>query len=247
MSDFDKEKEREKLREKYEQEEKEREATRQMSELLLQGATMTNHHCDDCGNPIFRYDGQEFCAHCQSPEQGSQAGQQGGRAGQQGDQTGRHQDQADQRAPDQGTRYADQAGQRDGERSRRPRADDPAGQRQDEEPRIEREAPPAEEESERPTDAGESGTANRSSVARDAGRPARDGPRIREDVADRRSPPRQGDRERAAGGPGETEVALERAVTKFARLAVETDDPRRARDHLAAAREAAEALSALRR
>jgi len=36
-----------------------------MSELLLQGATMTNAHCSDCSNPIFRYDGQEFCANCE--------------------------------------------------------------------------------------------------------------------------------------------------------------------------------------
>ena len=67
MSDFDKEAEREKLREKYEQDEKRRKTTEQMSELLLKGATMTNAHCGDCGDPIFRYDGQEFCPTCQKP------------------------------------------------------------------------------------------------------------------------------------------------------------------------------------
>jgi hypothetical protein len=41
--------------------------------------------------------------------------------------------------------------------------------------------------------------------------------------------------------------SLERALARFARAAAESDDPRVARDHLAAAREAAEALSALRR
>jgi len=61
---FDKEAEREKLREKYEADEKDREATQQMSELLLQGATMTNKHCDACGNPKFRYEGTTFCANC---------------------------------------------------------------------------------------------------------------------------------------------------------------------------------------
>ncbi|MHB9287440.1 Sjogren's syndrome/scleroderma autoantigen 1 family protein [Halobacteriales archaeon Cl-PHB] len=65
MSDFDKEAERERLREKYEREEQKREVTEKMSELLLQGATMTNAHCSDCGDPIFRYDGQEFCATCE--------------------------------------------------------------------------------------------------------------------------------------------------------------------------------------
>lgn len=67
MSDFDKEKEREKLREKYERDQEKREATEEMSELLLKGATMTNAHCSNCGDPIFRYDGQEFCATCQQP------------------------------------------------------------------------------------------------------------------------------------------------------------------------------------
>lgn len=66
-SGFDREAERERLREKYENDEEERAETERMSELLLQGATMTNKHCDTCGNPIFRYDGEEFCAVCQQP------------------------------------------------------------------------------------------------------------------------------------------------------------------------------------
>ncbi|MFB6222748.1 MAG: Sjogren's syndrome/scleroderma autoantigen 1 family protein [Haloarcula sp.] len=67
MSDFDKEAEREKLQKKFEQEEQNRQASEQMSELLLKGATMTNAHCSECGDPIFRYDGQEFCPTCQKP------------------------------------------------------------------------------------------------------------------------------------------------------------------------------------
>jgi uncharacterized Zn finger protein (UPF0148 family) len=69
MSDFDKEAEREKLREKYEAEREDREATQHMSELLLKGATMTNAHCGTCGDPIFRYDGQEFCPTCSNQVQ----------------------------------------------------------------------------------------------------------------------------------------------------------------------------------
>jgi uncharacterized Zn finger protein (UPF0148 family) len=69
MSDFDKEAEREKLREKYATEETDRQATRQMSELLLQGATMTNKHCDDHGDPVFRYQGEEFCPTCRAEAQ----------------------------------------------------------------------------------------------------------------------------------------------------------------------------------
>lgn len=67
MSDFDKEKEREKLRKKFEQEEERRETTQQMSELLLKGATMLNVHCADCAAPIFRHNGEEFCPTCQRP------------------------------------------------------------------------------------------------------------------------------------------------------------------------------------
>lgn len=67
MSEFDREAERERLREKYERDQEKREATERMSELLLQGATMTNAHCSTCGDPIFRYDGQEFCATCERP------------------------------------------------------------------------------------------------------------------------------------------------------------------------------------
>lgn len=65
MSDFDKEAEREKLRQQYEAEKEERKATQRMSELLLQGATMTGKHCDTCGDPIFRQNGTEFCPTCQ--------------------------------------------------------------------------------------------------------------------------------------------------------------------------------------
>lgn len=64
---FDKEAERQRLREKYEEDKAGRRETERMSELLLQGATMTNAHCDECGNPIFRYDGEEFCSVCDQP------------------------------------------------------------------------------------------------------------------------------------------------------------------------------------
>lgn len=66
MSEFDKEAEREKLRKQFEQDERKRESTQRMSELLLQGATMTDTHCDTCGDPLFRYEGQEFCPSCQA-------------------------------------------------------------------------------------------------------------------------------------------------------------------------------------
>jgi uncharacterized Zn finger protein (UPF0148 family) len=69
MSDFDKEAEREKLREKFAKDDQKRERTSRMSELLLKGATMTNKH-HDCGSPIFRWEGQEFCPTCQGAPDG---------------------------------------------------------------------------------------------------------------------------------------------------------------------------------
>jgi len=49
----------------------------------------------------------------------------------------------------------------------------------------------------------------------------------------------------AAGSLGEARASLRRTVTRFARAAEGTDEPRRARELLAAAREAAETLAAL--
>lgn len=65
MSEFDREAEREKLREQYERDKQKRKASEKMSELLLQGATMTNRHCPDCQSPVFRYDEREFCPTCE--------------------------------------------------------------------------------------------------------------------------------------------------------------------------------------
>ncbi len=74
MSEFDKEAEREKLRKKFAEEDRKRETTEHMSELLLRGATMLNAHCDECGSPLFRYEGQEFCPTCQQTVDASAEG-----------------------------------------------------------------------------------------------------------------------------------------------------------------------------
>ena len=71
---FDREAEREKLREQFEREERQRESTQHMSELLLKGATMTNRHCDECGDPIFRYQGRSFCPTCEREVEAGSAG-----------------------------------------------------------------------------------------------------------------------------------------------------------------------------
>ena len=77
--EFDKEAEREKLREKFEKDEPKRNATQEMSELLLRGATMTNQHCDRCGDPLFRENGETFCPTCRNTraEQAAQQSAQG--------------------------------------------------------------------------------------------------------------------------------------------------------------------------
>ncbi len=200
MSDFDREAERERLREKYEQDRNEREATERMSELLLQGATMTNAHCSECGDPIFRYDGQEFCATCERPVE-------------RGDDADDRVDESDDTevevtTPDDDTRVV--FGGEDGETA------DTRGQRTGQERR------------QAGTD-GQTETDSHTAPTGGTGRP---------------TPPEGTD---SGAGVGEARASLVRTLTLFSRRAEETDDPRRARDHLQAAREAAEALAALRR
>ncbi|WP_121820979.1 Sjogren's syndrome/scleroderma autoantigen 1 family protein [Halostella salina] len=204
MSDFDKEAEREKLREQLEEEEESRKHTQQMSELLLKGATMTNAHCDNCGDPIFRYDGQEFCPTCQT---GNEAG--GGANGQpsaaSAEQPTEQSNATDRQSPDPTT--ADTA-------------DDGAA---------------ASAETGAPADA---------SVA--PGRPsASDGQHTTGSAAAPQNPDPTTAGTSVDGDVAAAAEALRATLTKFSRKAAETDDPARAREYLAAAREAAEALDAL--
>lgn len=93
---FDKEAEREKLRQQLAAEEEDRQSTQHMSELLLKGATMTNRHCDQCGDPLFRHEGREFCPSC-----GRQRAAEGG--------AGTEQAEADEAAGDGGATAATDA------------------------------------------------------------------------------------------------------------------------------------------
>jgi len=231
--DFDKEAEREKLREKYERDQQKREATEQMSELLLQGATMTNAHCSECGDPIFRYDGQEFCPTCEKPVDRDTAGE---------DEEGEEDD--DQIEV---TTASDEAKVAFGEDD----ADNGAGAGQDgtEQPqdatgvdaRRERTQPAQEPQRERA-----------------AGRQADNLPTQHEqELPNVEQEVRKTDRTRARASPdppqtGDASVtaareSLVRTLTRFSRLAEGTEDPRQAQEHLAAAREAADALAELRR
>jgi UPF0148 protein len=192
---FDEEAVRRELREKYEDEREDRETTARMSELLLQGATMTNQHCDRCGSPLFRYDGREFCPTCQHEAQ-QQADAQQQVDGQQQTETSTQQTSDDGAADASEPARADEAG-------------DPA---------------------EAQTHASR----------------------------DRRTPPSQAERDRSTGdtsagqqrtggrSTSDAEGALESSINALARRAAGADDPRTATEYMEAAREAAEALAALR-
>jgi len=221
MSDFDKEAERERLREKYEQDEADRENTERMSELLLKGATMTNAHCGECGDPIFRYEGQEFCPTCQEPV-GDADGNGAARPASADDEASDESaddDSADAPAAESGSEQPDRSGSA---------TDDGRG-----------------ESAEAPmSGAADDGTGHPRAVGARESLPAETGERApvpRQETPRRESPQRES---------GEDDLAtaresLTRTLTRFAREAERTDDPRRAREHLEAAREAAAALASL--
>jgi len=238
MSDFDREAERKRLREKYEQDQKERAATERMSELLLQGATMTNAHCSECGDPIFRYDGQEFCATCERPvdrgngtESDQTTGTDAGDGG--NDTTGVEvtspRDDATVVFGDEGASTSGPANGQEVTDSPRDRAETQQPQQTETDRARERAAG---------TEQGSSPGVSRSR----AGNPAEE--RTRPDAPES-SRDRSGDA--ASGGVEAARASLVRTLTAFSRRAEQTEDPQRARDQLQAAREAAETLAALRR
>ncbi|WP_049985523.1 Sjogren's syndrome/scleroderma autoantigen 1 family protein [Halobellus rufus] len=208
MSDFDEEAERERLREKYERDEERRKETQQMSELLLKGATMTNRHCNDCGSPIFRYQGQEFCPSCQRVTGESDAGAQGD----DGQVEAGEESAADQRSTADQQPTADQQSTpgRQPSPEARAGADEPGRSAED--------------------------VASGVDVADDGAEP----PSVR-DARPSTTPETEA---APVDGRGAREALLG-ALTRHARLAEETDDPRRAKEHLSAAREAAAALDEL--
>lgn len=211
MSDFDREAERERLREQYERDQRERESTERMSELLLQGATMTNAHCSTCGDPIFRYDGQEFCATCEQPVDRDDADGQTDE-----EDTSNRAADVEVATPDEDTRvvFGDSA------------------------------ANAANQSATDTADGADIASTETDQSEADA-TTGRSEDRTRDETTNRTRPPAAG----TEGGAGtETaRTALVQTLTTFSRRAEATDDPRRAREHLEAAREAAEVLAALRR
>jgi uncharacterized Zn finger protein (UPF0148 family) len=281
-SGFDKEAEREKLREKYGEDQQDRENTRRMSELLLQGATMTGKHCDQCGDPIFRYDGQEFCPTCQHEVQQAQQGQQGQNAqqaqqGQQGQNA--HQTQQARDAQQAQNATADEAEEKrsetEGSESEQPETDESvSGEPRveidgirvaDQQPSLSSETasrhadtsnlrqPPSQQggrdqrrESTNRRNSGEarnsSGMGNRPSTGTHDHAYAGDHAHSTGDHTRRGKPIHDGDANLATA-----RESLVRKLTNLAHRAEETDDVARARELLAATREAAEALDALDR
>jgi uncharacterized Zn finger protein (UPF0148 family) len=235
MSDFDREAEREKLREQFERDKQKREASERMSELLLQGATMTNRHCPECHSPVFTYEGTAFCPTCQREvtEDGELAGEAGA------DGTGADAE-ADAGTADAGTTAdpaangetvetdpgADDASP-DAAADSTP-ASDPTDEKAAEEPTADEPREPERREPREET---------RPAPARER-RPARvDPPARREEPGD------AGERRDLA----DAEAALVREITNLTRRAEETRDVGRKRDFFAAAREAAETLETVRR
>ncbi|VTT85228.1 unknown [Halorubrum sp. DM2] len=231
MSDgFDKEAEREKLREKFADDEQKREHTQRMSELLLKGATMTNRHCDNCGDPIFRHDGREFCPTC-----GNEAGgAPGADAGETPADAATESPAGANAAPEGGVDAADAGAVSD--------AATPADAA---EPARSNSGVEAVSSGVGAVDSGASGSGESppsppAAAPSRSSEPERSGSRRPE--SSRSASPGSAD---DAGGIDAARASLTRTLTRFARAAEETDDPRRARDHLEAAREAAEALAAL--
>ncbi len=237
MSEFDKEKERKRLEEKYERDKEKREATERMSELLLQGATMTNAHCSECGDPIFRYDGQEFCATCERPIERAQSNETDGADAGDGIEVTTPSDDARVQFGDRGdvdsTHTANAAtadpGQTQTEPESTPTDSTPTKSSRTESTPTESTPPPQQSQTgdvpiQQPQTGGESiqqpQTGDESMQQRHAGGQQRDIETARQ--------------------------SLTRTLVAFSQRAEATDDPKRAREHLKAAREAAETLKTLR-
>ncbi|UVE51172.1 hypothetical protein KU306_04625 [Haloferax larsenii] len=240
MSDFDKEAERQRLREKYEQDEAKRRSTQRMSELLLKGATMTNKHCDQCGDPIFRYDGEEFCPTCQAGGQSAAADEGAAEAAGEAsaEPDARTVAEADSEAvaeADAGRVAETDAGrvaETDAGRVAEANAETVAGS-----DTVDRE-PPATTENVGQSAASASEQADEQLSERTA--ESKNGAR--------RTRQRASTTTRAVGGDiSSARESLVRTLTWAATEAEATDDPRRAVEYLSAAREAAEAIDALDR
>ncbi|MBP2252040.1 uncharacterized Zn finger protein (UPF0148 family) [Halarchaeum solikamskense] len=230
---FDREAQKRELREKYARDAEDRERTGRMSELLLQGATMTNKHCDRCGNPLFRHEGREFCPTCQAEgEPDAGATEAGANTDAGASPTAAH---ADETPTDADATAAADASDEDAAT-----AIDDGASRPSTGPPTTSVTNVADVEAEAPE------THTHDARAEPAENGATTGPaapdRVRDDGIAHGTDP-SGD---ASGDVPAARAALSRSVARLAERAAAADDPRRARELAEAAREAAEALDALR-
>ena len=237
MSDFDKEAEREKLRKKYADDEDKRANTKRMSELLLKGATMTNQHCDTCGDPLFRHNGQTFCPTCQAGAQ--QAADDG--ATQQPVADGDTQPSADDAQPTADKNAPSTAQQP----TSQPSVDGNAGSTTQQSPASQPSAqqPPTEQSTNQPSTPQPSATDRQPEPPATNGRASDAASSAAAGSATQGSPV-----DNEAAPPADLTTArqsLVGTVTRFSQQAAKADDPRRAKELLTAAREAAETLRAL--
>jgi Uncharacterized Zn-finger containing protein len=260
VSDFDEEAERERLREKYEQDSERRAETQQMSELLLKGATMTNAHCGTCGSPIFRYDGQEFCPTCQSRNAENEAADNGSMK-QSDAKTAAASDnnnqpvntgaspnaQTNNQSPAEANAQTNATATPDANNSNSgtpPTVEpvDTAVQTNTPDPTSQSQSQSQSQPQSQPTS-----DSDNTSPQNNASRPRRDnnGAVTDTDTAAHTNVSEQYPAENNPTRQTAVESLLE-ALTRHSQLAAASDDPRRARDHLQASNEAAEALNQLR-
>ncbi|MFC5368272.1 Sjogren's syndrome/scleroderma autoantigen 1 family protein [Salinirubrum litoreum] len=231
MSDFDREAAREELREKFERDNEKRKTTQRMSELLLKGATMTNRHCDTCGDPIFRYQGQEFCPTCQN------ASVDGG--------PDSVQDAPDTEASSVESATDSTAQATDATDGTANRAADDASVPVEPASPDEAGATPADRRTQTPVDQPQPSTADhqRPTATPDPQQatPPAESPTPGSETAEPQPAPLAGD----TADLDTARASLVRTVTRYSREAESADDPRRAKELLSVAHEAAETLAAL--
>jgi uncharacterized Zn finger protein (UPF0148 family) len=201
-----------------------------MSELLLKGATMTNRHCEACGDPIFRHDGREFCPTCGNEVGGAEGADAG-------------------EAPTDAAEVPADAGETTVDATAAPETEGDAAAANGSVESDTTGADPADSsatETAQPRSSSSVATQSQNSSPQRA-EAQRTAPQTAEPSRSDslRSPPSRSADD--AESVGAARASLTRTLTRFARAAEEADDPRRARDNLEAAREAAEALAALDR
>jgi uncharacterized Zn finger protein (UPF0148 family) len=237
MSDFDREEERRKLEEQFGEEAEDRERTERLSDLLLKGATMTDIHCPECGDPIFQHEGRQFCPSCQR-EVATGDGEQA-TAGQAAAQNPTSTDAADPAAdghevevetPDTADAAGDAAAGNDTDVTESSRTDPPAESspsppEQSQQPQQPQQSQPSQQPPSQPT------------APSNASRPG--------GAAPQPSPAPAGD-DGSGSGLLPARQHLTRTVNRLAQQAAAEEDPGRKREFLAATREAAEALAAVR-